>query len=98
MEFIRGWHNLKPRHHGCVATIGNFDGVHLGHQAVIGQLAERAADLGLPTLVILCEPQPQEYFEGGRAPARLTRFREKLMALRRYSVDRVLCLRFDARL
>lgn len=96
MELIRGLHNLKARHHGCVATIGNFDGVHLGHQAVIGQLAEQSANLGLPSLVILFEPQPQEYFEHERTPARLTRFREKLQALRRYSVDRVLCLRFDA--
>ena len=62
MEFIRGWHNLRPQHRGCVATIGNFDGVHLGHQAVIGQLAEKAEKLGLPTQVILFEPQPQEFF------------------------------------
>lgn len=96
MEFIRGWHNLKPRHRGCVATIGNFDGVHLGHQAVIGQLAEKGQELGLPTQVILFEPQPQEFFQPDHAVPRLTRLREKLQALRRYSVDRVLCLRFDA--
>lgn len=97
MELIRGLHNLRPRHRGCVATIGNFDGVHLGHQAVIGQLAERAADLRLPALVMLFEPQPQEYFRPEQAPARLMRLREKLAALRRYAVDRVLCVRFDAR-
>ncbi|MHB8536015.1 MAG: bifunctional riboflavin kinase/FAD synthetase [Sulfuricaulis sp.] len=96
MEFIRGWHNLKPQHRGCVATIGNFDGVHLGHQAVIGQLAEKAEELDLPTQVILFEPQPQEFFQPDAAVPRLTRLREKLQALRRYSVDRVLCLRFDA--
>ena len=96
MEFIRGWHNLKPRHRGCVATIGNFDGVHLGHQAVIGQLAEKGQELGLPTQTILFEPQPQEFFQPDSAVPRLTRLREKLQALRRYSVDRVLCLRFDA--
>lgn len=97
MEFIRGWHNLKPQHRGCVATIGNFDGVHLGHQAVIGQLAEKAEALGLPTQVILFEPQPQEFFQPNAAVPRLTRLREKLLALRRYSVDRVLCLRFDTK-
>jgi riboflavin kinase/FMN adenylyltransferase len=97
MELIRGLHNLKPRHHGCVATIGNFDGVHLGHQAVAGQLAEKAQALGLPALVILFEPQPQEFFRPDKSPPRLTRFREKWLALRRYSVDRVLCIRFDAR-
>jgi riboflavin kinase/FMN adenylyltransferase len=96
MEFIRGWHNLRPRHRGCIATIGNFDGVHLGHQAVIGQLAEKGEELGLPTQVILFEPQPQEFFQPDDAIPRLTRLREKLQALRRFSVDRVLCLRFTA--
>ncbi len=95
MELIRGLHNLRPEHHGCVATIGNFDGVHLGHQAVLGQLADKAAQLGLPTAVITFEPQPQEYFSRGDIPPRLTRLREKFKALRRYSVDRVLLLPFN---
>jgi riboflavin kinase/FMN adenylyltransferase len=95
MELIRGLHNLRPRHRGCVATIGNFDGVHLGHQAVIGQLADKAQALRLPTLVMLFEPQPQEFFAPQKAPPRLMRLREKLQALRRYAVDRVLCVRFD---
>lgn len=98
MELIRGQHNLRPRHRGCVATIGNFDGAHLGHQAVLGQLAEKAAELHLPTTVIIFEPHPQEFFQPQAAPPRLTRFREKIKALRRFSVDRVLCLRFDQRL
>lgn len=95
MELIRGAHNLRPCHRGCVATIGNFDGVHLGHQAVLGQLAEKADELRLPAVVITFEPQPQEFFAPDRAPPRLTRFREKLQALRRYAVDRVLCIRFN---
>jgi riboflavin kinase/FMN adenylyltransferase len=98
MELIRGLQNLKSRHRGCVATLGNFDGVHLGHQAVIGQLAEKGATLRLPTVLVMFEPQPQEYFQPGSALARLSRLREKLKALQRYSVDRVLCLRFDAHL
>lgn len=98
MELIRGLHNLRPRHRGCAATIGNFDGVHLGHQAVLGQLSERAAELNLPGVVIIFEPQPQEFFSPATAPPRLTRLREKLEALRRYAVERVLVLRFDARL
>ena len=98
MELIRGLHNLRSRHHGCVATIGNFDGVHLGHQAVLGQVAETGAELGLPTVVITFEPQPQEYFARSAIPPRLTRLREKLRVLLRFSVDRVLMLRFDKRL
>ncbi len=98
MELIRGHHNLHPSHRGCVATIGNFDGVHLGHQLVLGQLAIKAAEMGLPSQIIIFEPLPREFFAGGRAPARLTRLREKLQALQRFSVDRVLCLRFDRRL
>jgi len=95
MELIRGLHNLRPYHRGCVATIGNFDGVHLGHQAVLGQLAERAAELNLPAVVITFEPHPREFFARGEVPPRLTRFREKMQALRRFSVARVVCLRFD---
>jgi len=100
MELIRGLHNLKPRHRSCVATIGNFDGVHLGHQAIIGQLADAGSELRLPTTVVVFEPQPLEHFQpdAEKVPPRLTRLREKLQALRRYSVDRVLTLRFDDRL
>ena len=96
MELIRGIQNLRPEHHGCVATIGNFDGVHLGHQAVVGQLAEKGSELNLPTLVMVFEPQPLEVFKGNQAPARLTRFREKLRALARFAVDRLLCIRFSS--
>jgi len=98
MELIRGIHNIRSGHHGCVATIGNFDGVHLGHQAVIGQLSEKSAELCLPSLLILFEPQPLEFFSSMReidVPTRLTRFREKLQTLRRFAIDRVLCVRFN---
>jgi len=95
MELIRGFHNLQSQHRGCVATIGNFDGVHLGHQTVLGQLADKAAELGVPSVVISFEPYPMEFFAPHKAPARLTRLREKVRALTRYSVDRMLCLRFD---
>ena len=98
MELIRGLQNIRPKHHGCVATIGNFDGVHLGHQSVLGQLAEKAEELGLPTALITFEPQPMEYFIPDKVPARLTRFREKILALQRYSVDRVCCLSFNEKL
>jgi riboflavin kinase / FMN adenylyltransferase len=98
MELIRGEHNLRPRHRGCVATIGNFDGVHRGHQAVIGQLLEEARRRGLPSTLITFEPLPHEFFMGLKAPARLTALRERLQQFARLGVDRVAILRFDAKL
>lgn len=86
---------MRPCHRGCVATIGNFDGVHLGHQMILAQLAEKSAELRLPSQAIFFEPTPSEFFAGGRAPARLACFREKMQALQRYEIDRVLCLRFN---
>lgn len=97
MELIRGLHNLRAEHRGCAITIGNFDGVHLGHQAVIAHLAEKARSLRVPAVVMLFEPQPREYFRPDLAPARLMRLTEKLSALAAQPVDRVLCLRFDAK-
>lgn len=98
MELIRDLHNLKASHRACVATIGNFDGVHLGHMAILDQLHRQAFDAGLPGVVITFEPQPLEYFSPASAPARLTPFREKLELLQAAGIDRVLCLRFDRRL
>lgn len=95
MELIRGLHNLRPRHRNCVATLGAFDGVHLGHQAVIGQLQARARELDLPTVVISFEPLPREYLRPLEAPARLMSFREKCEALAGLGVDRVLRIRFN---
>lgn len=95
MELIRGFKGLKPRHRGAVATIGNFDGVHLGHLAVLKELKAKARDLGLPATVVLFEPMPQEYFAPEKTPRRLTRFAEKWPLLKAAGVDRVLCLHFD---
>ena len=98
MELVRGLHNLRPRHRGCVATIGNFDGVHAGHQAILSRLRAHSARLGLPGCVVIFEPQPREYFAPDAAPPRLTRLREKLSLLQAQGVDRVLCLAFNRRL
>ncbi|MGH8282553.1 MAG: bifunctional riboflavin kinase/FAD synthetase [Gammaproteobacteria bacterium] len=95
MELIRGLGNLQARHHGCVATIGNYDGVHRGHQQVLKGLAARARERGLPATVVVFEPTPQEYFTPASPPARLMNFREKWRALAECGVDRVLCLRFN---
>lgn len=97
-QIIRGFHNLPATPRGCVATIGNFDGVHLGHQAVLRQLAVRGKAMDLPAMVITFEPQPNEFFAPDKAPARLTRFREKVQALRCYSIQQLCVLPFNARL
>ena len=98
MQLVRGLHNLLPLTQGCVATIGNFDGVHRGHQAILARLRERSIELGVPSCVVIFEPQPREFFAPDTAPARLTRLREKLELLAAQGVDRVLCLAFNRRL
>ena len=98
MELIRGLHNLRPKHRGCVATIGAFDGVHYGHQEVIAHLLERSSVLGLPSVVIVFEPLPREYFSPLKAPARIMSFREKFLALQALGVDRLLRIRFTEQL
>lgn len=98
MELIRNLNDLQLRHHECVATIGNFDGFHLGHQAVLKQLRMRADELNLPVSVLVFEPQPMEFFDPKNAPSRLTRWREKYQLLREHGVDRIICIRFDQNL
>jgi riboflavin kinase/FMN adenylyltransferase len=98
MELIRGLYNMRPRHRGCVATIGNYDGLHLGHRQVLEQLVGRARQLDLPSLVMCFEPTPQEFFLGGKAPPRLSSFRDKFDQLAASGVDRFLCVRFDKEL
>ena len=95
MQLIRGIHNIRPEHFGCVATIGNFDGVHLGHCEIIKRLKRLGAERGVPTMVVVFEPQPAEFFARARVPARLTRLREKFHLLAARGVDRLLVLRFS---
>ena len=81
---------------GCVATIGSFDGVHLGHQFVLQQVIDLAKDYGLPALVIVFEPQPNEFFAPDNdKPVRLTGLREKVTRLLKFGVDSVICLKFN---
>ena len=98
MQVIRGLHNLKAQDQGCVATIGNFDGVHLGHQSVFRHLLQKGRDLGLPATVVTFEPQPREFFQPESAPARLTRLREKLQAMQDVGIEQVVVLEFNKRL
>jgi riboflavin kinase / FMN adenylyltransferase len=95
MELIRGVHNLKPHHRGSVATVGNFDGVHRGHCAVLDQLKSAAVALDMPTAVIIFEPQASEYFSESEPPPRLSCLREKLMLLEAEGVDYAMVLRFN---
>ncbi|ANS84555.1 bifunctional riboflavin kinase/FAD synthetase [Vibrio scophthalmi] len=95
MELIRGIHNIQPHHQGCVLTIGNFDGVHLGHQAVLEQVSLQAKALDLPSMVMTFEPQPLELFAKDKAPARLTRLRDKFVQLNKLDIDRLLCVSFN---
>ncbi|HKM26872.1 MAG TPA: bifunctional riboflavin kinase/FMN adenylyltransferase, partial [Thiopseudomonas sp.] len=97
MQLVRGLHNVRPAHHGCVATIGNFDGVHLGHQAILTRLRNSAARLNVPCCVIIFEPQPREFFNPETAPVRLTRLRDKLQLFRDAGIDQVLCIAFNKR-
>jgi riboflavin kinase/FMN adenylyltransferase len=98
MKLIRGLHNLSSPLPSSAVTIGNFDGVHRGHQLVISQLKRVAEQAGLPTVVVIFEPQPIEYFAPGKAPKRLARFREKIAYLKAQRIDYLLCLHFDSRL
>ena len=81
--------------HGCVATIGAYDGLHRGHQAIIAEVRDRARALGVPSVVFSFEPLPREYFGGDDPPGRLTRFRERVELMRSLGVERFFCARFD---
>ncbi len=98
MQLIRGIHNLEAMPSGAVVTMGNFDGVHLGHQKLLEEVCEKAQQYRLPVIVILFEPQPLEYFKGKNTITRLNSLREKLVALQAYHIDYVLCLKFNKQL
>jgi riboflavin kinase / FMN adenylyltransferase len=95
MQLVRGLHNLSQRHQGCVLTVGNYDGVHLGHQHMIGMVKARAAELGARAAVLVFEPSSKEFIDPAGAPPRLTRWREKYLALAAQGLDRMVTLRFD---
>jgi riboflavin kinase/FMN adenylyltransferase len=81
----------------CALTIGNFDGVHRGHRALIDRVTAKARELDLTSCVLTFEPHPREFFTGDTAPARLTRLRDKLELMAAAGVERVHIARFDAR-
>lgn len=102
MKVFRGFHHpgIAP---ACALTIGNFDGVHRGHQAMLALLRGEAAQRGVPSCAMTFEPHPRDYFAGvthnaALAPARIATLRDKLTDLERCGIDQVVVLPFDARL
>lgn len=95
MNWLFGQQRASASDKGVVAAIGNFDGIHRGHQALLTALREKSIEEDRPSWVILFEPQPAEYFYPESAPARLTSLREKLAFIARFQIDTVVCLRFN---
>lgn len=96
MQLIRRLESASPRE--CVVTIGSFDGLHLGHQALIRRAQALGAQRGLPAMMLSFEPLPREFFQAANPPARLTNFRERWRLLEATGLDAFCLLRFDDRL
>lgn len=95
-RLIRGLHNVQSSDQGSVLTIGNFDGVHVGHQALLAQVNEQARSRNALSMVMIFEPQPLEFYGKGKINVpRLTRMREKYEALAACHIDRVLVAYFN---
>lgn len=98
MLIRRGFEPCPDSGPGRAVAIGNFDGVHLGHQAILAALGARGRESRLATAVVCFEPQPKEYFARDAAPARLMRLRDKAERIAAEGVDELRVLRFDAAL
>ncbi|MDO9359497.1 MAG: bifunctional riboflavin kinase/FAD synthetase [Polaromonas sp.] len=96
MKVFRGYQLPDPG--PCALTIGNFDGVHRGHQAMLALLKNEAQHRGLPACVMTFEPHPREYFAPATAPARISTLRDKLTELARCGIEQAVVLPFNARL
>lgn len=98
MELVRGIYNIQEQHKYGVLTIGNFDGVHLGHQAILARTKALAELYQAPAGIMIFEPQPREFFAPDSAPGRLSRLRDKVALLKGQGIDYVLCMPFNNRL
>lgn len=96
MQLIRRLDSTNAR--DCVVTIGGFDGIHLGHQALIQRLCAHAARTGLPAMLVTFEPLPREYLHPSDPPPRLTNFRERWRVLSTSGLERLCVLTFSERL
>ena len=92
MKIIR---NSNLRQLPCVVTIGNFDGVHLGHQALLTEVKKRAHDLKLESAVITFEPNPKDYFSQNKPQTRISSLREKIELFNEIKIDRVHIIKFN---
>jgi riboflavin kinase / FMN adenylyltransferase len=98
MDFIRGLHCLAPRLRGAAITVGSFDGIHVGHGALIARACALAKELRGPSMMLTFEPLPREYLAAQDPPARLTDFRERVRVLERSDLDALCVLRFNEKL
>jgi riboflavin kinase / FMN adenylyltransferase len=98
MELIRGLGSLKPRHRGTVASIGNFDGVHLGHRKILNAVIEEARKLNARAVAITFDPHPDQFLRPEQTPRLLTPMHERLRLLAAAGIDAVVVLPFDAEL
>ena len=98
MIVLNGIDNVPPAARGAVLAIGNFDGVHRGHQALLRAAREEAARLGVPAGAILFEPHPREFFQPDKPHFRLTPIERKLALLEQFGLDLAVVLTFDAAL
>lgn len=98
LRLLRGTRRVPPELLGGVVTLGSFDGLHRGHQALIERTLQRARTAGRPALLLSFEPLPREFLNPAAAPARLTNFRERWRLLEHSGLDAVVLLRFDERL
>ena len=92
MKIIR---NTNLEQLPCVVTIGNFDGVHLGHQALLDEVRKRAYDLKLESAVITFEPNPKDYFSQNKPQTRISSLREKIELFNEIKIDRVHIIKFN---
>ncbi|OGO92883.1 MAG: riboflavin biosynthesis protein RibF [Coxiella sp. RIFCSPHIGHO2_12_FULL_44_14] len=98
MKLVRARYPLKYVSSRSVVTVGNFDGIHLGHQALLHRLKQESRALNLPAILMIFEPLSKEFFALQQRKVRLMRFREKWFSLKNYDIDEILCLRFDQHL